>query len=115
MGWIQTTDHRFWWGPIEFVIPESGEDYCDLSETYLLVTAKITKPGGTSLQHGTEESPGPDAGIGPVNLWLHSLFSQVDLSLNERLVTMEPRSRRVQMPESVQSTYGSIHYSAKLI
>ena len=74
-------------GPIEFVIPGSGKDYCDLSETYLLVTAKITKPDGTSLQHGTEESPGPDAGIGPVNLWLHSLFSQVDLSLNERLVT----------------------------
>ena len=28
-----------------------------------------------------------DTGIGPVNLWLHSLFSQVDLSLNDRLVT----------------------------
>ena len=74
-------------GPIEFIIPGSGEDYCDLSETYLMVTAKITKPDGSSLNHGTEESPGPDAGIGPVNLWLHSLFSQVDLSLNERLVT----------------------------
>ena len=65
-------------GPIEFIIPGSGEDYCDLSEIYLMVTAKITKPDGTSLNHGTEESPGPDAGIGPVNLWLHSLFSQVE-------------------------------------
>ena len=31
--------------------------------------------------------PGADAEVGPVNLWLHFLFSQVNVSLNERLVT----------------------------
>ena len=29
---------------------------------------------------------GADVDVGPVNLWLHSLFSQVDASLNDRLV-----------------------------
>ena len=38
--------------------------------------AKITKAKGTAL--------GADAQEGPVNLFLHSLFSQVDVSLNER-------------------------------
>ena len=33
-------------GPIEFVITGSGEEYVDLSETYLQVTAKIVKPTG---------------------------------------------------------------------
>ena len=67
-------------GPIEFNISGSGEEYVDLSETYLMVTATIKKPDGTSL---TNE----DTEIGPVNYWLHSLFSQVDFSVNERLVT----------------------------
>ena len=70
--------------PIEFVITGSGEEYVDLSQTYLQITAKITKPDGTDLVNGAGQ---PDEGVGPVNLWLHALFSQVDLSLNERLVT----------------------------
>ena len=77
-------------GPIEFVITGSGEEYIDLSETYLQVTAKIVQPTGGSLQQSVGENgtvTGTDAGVGPVNLWLHSLFSQVDVSLNERLVT----------------------------
>ena len=76
--------------PIEFVITGSGEEYVDLSESYLQVTAKILKPNGGDLVQ-TKGSDGmvtgDDADVGPVNLWLHSLFSQVDVSLNERLVT----------------------------
>ena len=67
-------------GPIEFHISGSGEEYVDLSETYLMVTATIKQTDGTNLQATETE-------IGPVNYWLHSLFSQIDLSLNERLVT----------------------------
>ena len=76
--------------PIEFVITGSGEEYVDLSESYLQVTAKIVQPGGGDLVQtadGDGAVTGADAGVGPVNLWLHSLFSQVDVSLNERLVT----------------------------
>ena len=76
--------------PIEFVITGSGEEYVDLSESYLQVTAKILKQDGGDLvqTRGTDGTvSGDDAEVGPVNLWLHSLFSQVDVSLNERLVT----------------------------
>ena len=76
--------------PIEFVITGSGEEYLDLSETYLQVTAKIVKTDGGNLGQTSDAAgtvTGDDANVGPVNLWLHSLFSQVDVSLNERLVT----------------------------
>ena len=41
--------------------------------------AKITKPNGANLD--------PDTQVGPVNLFLHSLFSQVDVALNERMIS----------------------------
>ena len=83
-------------GPIEFIITGSGDEYTDLSETYLQITAKIVKPDGSKLQQSSTSTtnggqkttvPGVDEGIAPVNNWLHSLFSQVDVSLNERLIT----------------------------
>ncbi|GFW83887.1 uncharacterized protein F54H12.2 [Trichonephila clavipes] len=64
-------------GPIEFVISGSGEEYLDLSQTQLYVRAKILRSDGKLI---TEENK-----VGPVNLFLHSLFSQVDISLNERI------------------------------
>ncbi|GFS62173.1 uncharacterized protein F54H12.2 [Trichonephila inaurata madagascariensis] len=63
-------------GPIEFVISGSGEEYLDLSQTQLYVRAKILKSDGKLI---TDENK-----VGPVNLFLHSLFSQVDISLNVR-------------------------------
>ena len=56
----------------------TGEEYLDLAKTQLLVKAKITKANGTALDAETK--------VGPVNLFLHSLFSQVDVSLNERII-----------------------------
>ena len=74
--------------PVEFLITGSGEEYVDLAETYLQVKAKITKSDGSDLDTVTDGGQaGTDATIGPVNNWLHSLFSQVDVSLNERLIT----------------------------
>lgn len=69
------TDH----GPIEFSISGSGDDYVDLANTHLYVRVQIVNADGTNLTN--------DATVGPVNLWLHSLFSQVDMSLNEKLVS----------------------------
>ena len=66
--------------PIEFAIMGSGDEYLDLSDTYMLVTVKINNPNGSSLAEA-------DNAIGPVNNWIHSLFSQVDVTLNDRLVT----------------------------
>ena len=51
----------------------------DLVRTQLFVKAKIAKANGTAIDAGTQ--------VGPVNLFLHSLFSQVDVSLNERLIS----------------------------
>ena len=66
-------------GPIEFNVSGTGEEYLDLARTQLYVKAKITKANGTALDADTQ--------VGPVNLFLHSLFSQVDVSLNERLIS----------------------------
>jgi len=65
--------------PIEFDVGASGEDYIDFANTVLYVKAKITRADGTNLA--------VDSPIGPSNLFLHSLFTQVDVSLNGTLIT----------------------------
>lgn len=65
--------------PVEFNISGTGEDYLDLSQTYLHIKAKILKGDGKPIKDEDQ--------VGPVNLFLHALFSQVDVSLNERLVS----------------------------
>ena len=66
-------------GPIEFVVPGSGDDYLDLADTKLHVRAKVTRADGSDLD--------PADPVAPVNNWLHSLFGQVDFYLNGTLVT----------------------------
>ncbi|KAK7095591.1 hypothetical protein V1264_005919 [Littorina saxatilis] len=66
-------------GPLEFYVAGTGDDYIDLANTLLVVSLKITNQDGSNLAEG--------ANVGPTNLFLHSLFSQVDLSLNEKLVS----------------------------
>ena len=65
-------------GPIEFLIPGSGDDYLDLANTLLHVQAKVTRANGDNL-----DLVNP---VGPVNNWLHSLFSQVDVYPNGTMV-----------------------------
>ena len=50
-----------------------------MARTLLFLKAKITKANGTALELNEQ--------VGPVNLFLHALFSQVDVSLNERLIS----------------------------
>ena len=64
-------------GPIEFLIPGSGDDYLDLANTMLHV--QVTRDNGDDL-----DLVDP---VGPVNNWLHSLFSQVDVYQYGTLVT----------------------------
>ncbi len=66
-------------GPIEFAITGAGDDYLDLASTQLYIKAKIINEDGTDLADG--------APVGPVNLFLQSLFSQVDVTLNGRLIS----------------------------
>jgi len=65
--------------PIEFDISGTGEDYIDFANTMLYVKAKVTLNNGNDLA--------ANAAVGPVNLFLHSLFSQVDISQNGTLIT----------------------------
>lgn len=65
--------------PIEFVIGGSGQDYIDLANTQLFVTAKIVKADGTNIENASE--------VGPVNLLLQSLFSEIDIKVNGSLIT----------------------------
>ena len=66
-------------GPIEFFISGSSDEYMDLNQTQLYIQAKITKADGTDLTDADQ--------VGPVNLFLQSLFNQVDVSLNDRLIS----------------------------
>jgi len=65
--------------PIEFDVSGTGDDYVDFANTMLYVKAKVTQANGNNLAADTE--------VGPVNLFLHSLFAQVDISLNGTLIT----------------------------
>ena len=65
--------------PIEFYINSSGLDYQDLSRSYLYVKLKVTTPAGANLA--------ADASAALVNLPLHSLFSQIDVQLNDVIVS----------------------------
>ena len=66
-------------GPIEFLLPGWVDTCLDIASSYLHVQAKGSKFNGTPLD--------PDNAVAPVNNWLHSLFSQLDVYLNGTLVT----------------------------
>ena len=77
--------------PIEFDVNGSGDDYVDFANMMLHVKAKVA--------HGNDTDLAADSAVGPVNLFLHSLFSQVDISLNGTLTT------------SSTNTYPSVSYT----
>lgn len=66
-------------GPIEFQVPGTGDDYIDLSHTLLQIKAKVLNDDSTSLPATTI--------VAPVNNWLHSIFSQLDIYLNQKLIS----------------------------
>lgn len=66
--------------PIEFTIAANNSlEYIDLRKTRLWVKARIKHADGSNLK-STEY-------VGPVNNFLHSIISQVDLTLQNKLVT----------------------------
>ena len=66
-------------GPLEFTITGSGDEYLDLSSAYLHLTASISDGGVTTPTEGDK--------VAPVNNWVQSLFSQVDVFLNGKMVS----------------------------
>src|SRR6266516_943156 len=65
--------------PIEFVVGGSGQDYIDLGNTQLYVRAEIVQGNNTAIDQTHH--------VGPINLLLHSLFSEVDFKLNDTLIS----------------------------
>jgi hypothetical protein len=60
--------------PIEFCVSNSGSDYLDVSQIFLHLKVKLQQ------NVATED-------VGPVNNFMHSLFSQVDILLNGKTIT----------------------------
>lgn len=67
--------------PIEFVVPGHGDEYVDLSQTLIAVKVKILQENGNVLDATCDK-------VGPVNYFLHALFSQVDVYFNQKLVSV---------------------------
>ena len=65
-------------GPLHFIIPPTANQFIDLRRTLLHVEARIMRPDDTVLK--TTDV------VLPVNLSLHSFFSQVDVELQQQLV-----------------------------
>ena len=66
--------------PIEYFIPGPGDEYGSLPRTMLHVKIQIVKGNDLDL---------PDrALVGPVNNFLHIIFSQVDVYFNQRPVSL---------------------------
>ena len=71
--------------PIEFVIPGNGEEYTDLAHTMLSVRVGL-KLNIEEDKLSTAEKESIKSS-GPVNLFMHSLFSQVDVTINGKAVS----------------------------
>ncbi|XP_018343356.1 PREDICTED: uncharacterized protein F54H12.2-like [Trachymyrmex septentrionalis] len=69
--------------PIEFVIPGHEEDYQDLIHTMLSLRVRIESERGES----TAVAPDGEAKVGPVSHLLHSIFNQIDVYFNQKLVS----------------------------
>ena len=61
-------------GPIEFDVSFSGQNYLVFSSTQLLVKVKLIRGNGVDITDADH--------LGGVNLFLHSLFQQLDVSIN---------------------------------
>ena len=77
-------------GAIGFYIPGTSIDYINLSKTKLHIKYVRTKENGDPIrdERGLNGQPTADNDqVGPVNFTLHSIFRQIDLSFNQKIVS----------------------------
>lgn len=65
--------------PNEFSVTASGDEYIDLAHTTLHIIAEVSP--------NTTPATGTQTEIAPINNWIHSLFSQVDVYLNQKCIS----------------------------
>ena len=68
-------------GPIEFVIKGAGDDYIDLANSFIHVQAKVLRSDGTALKDSD------DMLVAPENLFIQTMFSEIDVNVNGTLIT----------------------------
>lgn len=68
-------------GPIEFVIKGAGDDYIDLANSFIHVQAKVLRSDGTALKETD------DMLVVPENLFIQTMFSEIDVNVNGTLIT----------------------------
>jgi hypothetical protein len=66
-------------GAIEFLVPGNGDEYIDTARTLLMLKVKITKDDNSPVTGAIK--------VGPVNNFFHSLIQQVDIFLNQKLIS----------------------------
>ncbi|KAK3746089.1 hypothetical protein QZH41_004626 [Actinostola sp. cb2023] len=86
-------------GPIEFSIPGSGDELTDLRSSWIYLKVKITKGNGTNLED--------DDHVGPVNLFLQTLFSQVDVTMNDKLISSSTNTNPYRAMYTTLLSYGT--------
>jgi hypothetical protein len=74
--------------PIEFIVNSSLDEYINFSETYLYVKCrvKLTRADGKNAEQDDWSS------VVPVQYFLHSLFSQVDVLVANNEITIAPQT-----------------------
>jgi hypothetical protein len=68
--------------PLEFYVPGTDNAYIDFKHSYFAVTAKVLNADDTDCNITKD-----DERAAPVNLPMHSLFNQVDMYFNQKLVS----------------------------
>ena len=85
--------------PIEFVIPGHGDEYLDLARTLIYLKLQVVDGKGGNLPKG--------ALVAPVNNFLHSMFSQIDVSLNQKAVSPSTNGYNYRAYIETLLNYGS--------
>ena len=93
-------------GPIEFQVNGSTDEYIDLGRTALYIKMKVILKNGDNLKN--------DSKVGPVNLFLHSLFSQIDLKLKDTIITPSVNTYPYKAYLETLLSYGSDAKDAQL-
>jgi hypothetical protein len=95
-------------GIIDFTIPPNPVKYMDLHETLLLVTTKVTRRDGKKMKEAEFATP--------INLFLHSLWAMMDVSIQQISVSSGISTRYpykavldyiLKTPETVWKTLGA--------
>ena len=85
-------------GSIDIQVKASGGQYLDLNRSRLHVKAKIIKEDGTKWKDTDI--------VTPVNLWMQSLWSQVDVYLQQKLVSTSGTNYPYKAMFDVMLNYG---------